>query len=121
MRVIRDESAVVAALKERFPKVRRENSYCLWSSEEAAVIAAANEALAPLLEEVKRSLPPFRERTGAPAEWAERHHCPVGYEVLLPAVPGADLPGKRGDGAGLHGALQVPGGAGGGLAGPATV
>lgn len=72
MRVIWGESAVVAALKERFPKVRRENSYCLWSSEEAAVIAAANEALAPLLEEVKRSLPPFRERTGAPAEWAER-------------------------------------------------
>lgn len=68
---IRDESAVAAALKERFPKVRREDTYCLWSPEEAAGIAAANEALAPTLAEVKRSLPPFRERTGGPAEWAE--------------------------------------------------
>ena len=63
---IRDESAVAAALKEQFPKVRREeDTYCLWSPEEAAGIAAANEALAPTLAEVKRSLPPFRERTAA--------------------------------------------------------
>ena len=68
---IREENAVAAALKERFPKMRRENSYCLWSPEEAAGIAAANEALAPKLEEVKQSLPPFRERKDAPAEWAE--------------------------------------------------
>lgn len=69
---VRDESAVVAVLKERFPKLRREGTYCLWSPEEAAGIAAANEALAPTLEEVKRSLPPFRERKGGPAEFAER-------------------------------------------------
>ena len=68
---IREENAVAAALKERFPKMRLENSYCLWSLEEAAGIAAANEALAPKLEEVKRSLPPFRERKDAPAERAE--------------------------------------------------
>ena len=75
---IREENAVAAALKERFPKMRLENSYCLWSPEEAAGIAAANEALAPKLEEVKQSLPPFREqiwRENAETVRAFMEHC----------------------------------------------
>lgn len=66
---IREESGVIAALKERFPKVRRENTYCLWSPEETVEIEAAKAAISPRIAALKQSLCPFRERTGNSEEW----------------------------------------------------